>query len=53
MNEYINEFEHGIILGCVTGILKLHINSKNFKLTDIMICTKKKNIKLWKKFYKL
>ena len=36
MNKYINEFDHGIELGCGTGISKLHINSKNFKLTDIM-----------------
>ena len=36
MNKYINEFDHGIELGCGTGISELHINSKNFKLTDIM-----------------
>lgn len=36
MNKYIGEFDHGIELGCGTGVSELHINSKNFKLTDIM-----------------
>ena len=36
MNKYINEFDRGIELGCGTGVSEIHINSKNFKLTDIM-----------------
>ena len=36
MNNYINEFDRGVELGCGTGVSELHIKSKNFELTDIM-----------------
>lgn len=34
MNEYIKETDHGIEVGCGTGLSKLFIKSSNYKITD-------------------